>query len=353
MPPSATQQRQADDPLIQQLDALVRQSGGDPEAFCGRLVREIFHTAIKLIGDGADEGELKIISRSLKELRYALKVFRPYRDIRKVSIFGSARTPEDHPDYRAALKFSREISERGWMVITGAGDGIMRAGIGGAGREASFGVSIRLPFETNANEFIAGDDKLVVFRYFFTRKLIFASQADAFALFPGGFGTHDEGFEILTLVQTGKSSMLPIVMIDAPGGDYWRGWDSYVRDHLLAKGMISRDDLNLYLVTDDTEQALQHILTFYRNYHSQRYVRDHLVIRMQHALPVEQVEQLNHDFADLVAEGRIEQRGPLEAETEHLELPRLTFVFAKRSYGRLRLLIDRINGLAPARGPNY
>jgi uncharacterized protein (TIGR00730 family) len=343
MPEPAVRKAKADDPLIQQLDALVRESGGDPEAFSGRLVREIFHTAIKLIGDGADEGELKIISRSLKELRYALKVFRPYRDVRKVSIFGSARTPEDHPDYRAALKFSREISEKGWMVITGAGDGIMRAGIGGAGREASFGVSIRLPFETNANDFIAGDDKLVVFRYFFTRKLIFASQADAFALFPGGFGTHDEGFEIITLVQTGKSSMLPIVMIDAPGGDYWRGWDDYVRNHLLAKGMISKDDLNLYLVTDDAEAALAHILAFYRNYHSQRYVRDHLVIRMQRPLTDGQVDELNGDFGDLVAEGRIEQRGPFDAESDCLDLPRLTFVFAKRSYGRLRLLIDRIN----------
>ena len=329
--------------LLGSLDNLLRQAGHDPDHGDGQLLRQLIHTALKLTPDGADTGELKLITRAVKELRYALKVFRPYRDVRKVSIFGSARTPEDHPDYRAAEAFAKLMAGTGWMVITGAGDGIMRAGHGGAGPEASFGVAIRLPFETSANTIIADDPKLITFRYFFTRKLMFTSQAHAVTLFPGGFGTHDEGFEVLTLVQTGRNPMIPIVMVDQPGGDYWKQWDRYVRDHLLATGMISADDLNLYFVTDDIAAAHDHIERFYRNYHSQRFVRDHLVIRMKRPLDQPAMEKLNHDFADLIAQGSIEQRGPFEQETDHLDLPRLSFVSTKRAYGRLRLLIDAIN----------
>jgi len=345
--PASTTPHRPRDVVGRQLDQLIREAGGDPEQLDGQLVRQMMHTALKLVEDGADTGELKLIGRSFKELRYALKVFRPYAHWRKISIFGSARTGEDHADYQAAEAFSRAMAESGWMVITGAGDGIMRAGHGGAGRDASFGVSIRLPFETTANEIIAGDPKLVNFRYFFTRKLMFTSQAHAVALFPGGFGTHDEGFEVLTLVQTGKTPMVPIVMIDHPGGRYWNQWDAYVRGHLLEEGMISPDDLNLYLVTDDIAQAHDHVQRFYRNYHSQRFVHEHLVLRMNHALSHEAVGRLNDEFADLVAEGRIEQRGPFDAEDDHLDLPRLSFIFTRHGYGRLRLLIDRINELAP------
>ena len=325
------------------LDELVRQVGGDPEQLEGKLVREIMHTALKLIPDKAHAGEMKLISRSLKELRYAMKVFRPFAQTRKISVFGSARTSPEHPHYRAAEHFSRVISSSGWMVITGAGDGIMRAGHDGAGREASFGVAIRLPFETNANEFISGDEKLILFRYFFTRKLMFVSQADAVALFPGGFGTHDEGFEVLTLIQTGKANMVPIIMIDAPGDNYWAEWDKYVHDHLLAKGMISEDDLNLYLVTDDTDKAVQHILQFYRNYHSQRFVRDHLVMRMHRPLRDSQLDALNEQFGILLADGRMVQGGPLHGEQTHLELPRISFHYNKHHFGTLRALIDQIN----------
>jgi hypothetical protein len=229
------------------------------------------------------------------------------------------------------------------MVITGAGDGIMRAGHGGAGREASFGVAIRLPFETTANEFIADDDKLITFRYFFTRKLMFVSQADAVALFPGGFGTQDEGFEVLTLIQTGKAVTVPVVMIDAPGDDYWQRWLHYVKDELLADGMIGPEDLSLFKVTDDCDEAIDYVLKFYSNYHSQRMVRDRMVFRIQRALTDEQIEQLNDEFSCLVKEGRIEQSGPLDGETEHLELPRLHWVTHRRNYGKLRELIDRVN----------
>jgi hypothetical protein len=329
--------------LFEQFDRLIVEAGGDPGTLSGKVVREMLHTAIKLIHDEADEGELKLISRSMKELRYALKVFRAYRHVPKVSIFGSARTAETHPQYRAAVQFSRAMAAAGWMVITGAGDGIMRAGHGGAGRAASFGVAIRLPYETNANEYIFGDQKLVTFRYFFTRKLIFMWQAQAVVLFPGGFGTQDEGFEALTLIQTGKAPLVPIVMIDEPGGKYWEQWQRYVDDALMRPGLIGAEDRHLYFMTDDPAVAARHVLDFYRNYHSQRFVHDVLVIRMRRPLTAEQVQWLNEEFSALVAEAAIEQGGPREGESDWLELPRVYFTFTRRGYGVLRLFIDRIN----------
>lgn len=336
--------------VVDAIDQLVARTGVAVDSLRGQLIREMIQTSLRLVGDEADTGELKLMARSIKELRYALKVFRPYRGTRKISIFGSARTPPGHPHYQAALAFSQAISQAGWMVITGAGDGIMRAGHGGAGREASFGVAIRLPFETSANEYIHGDDKLVTFRYFFTRKLMFVSQADAVALFPGGFGTHDEGFEVLTLVQTGKTPMIPIVMIDAPGGEYWRQWDQYVRGHLLDTGMISPEDLSLYFITDDRQAAMDHILRFYSTYHSQRFVRDRLVLRLHRPLPDRAIGHLTQEFAPLIADGRIEQGGPVEGESaeEWPHLARLSFVFTRRHYGLLRQMIDRINELGGA-----
>ena len=332
-----------DDQLLHDLERIVHQAGGDPDTLSGKIAREVMHTAVKLIRDEADPGELKLISRSLKELRYALKVFRPYRETLKVSIFGSARTLETDPAYHAAVQFARAMAGEGWMVITGAGDGIMRAGHGGAGAEASFGVSIRLPFETNANDYILGDPKLITFRYFFTRKIIFLWQSHAIALFPGGYGTQDEGFEALTLVQTGKAPIMPITLIDAPGGHYWQAWDQYVKNELLAAKMISEQDLNLYMITDDPQKAVEHIQHFYRNYHSQRFVRDTLVLRIRRCITARQLDELNHDFADLIAEGKINQGSALDLEHEHLELPRIYFTHTKRDFGRLRLLIDRLN----------
>jgi uncharacterized protein (TIGR00730 family) len=332
--------------IVEGLDEMIRLVGGDAESLDGQLVRELMQTALRLIRDDADTGELKLVSRSMKELRYAMKVFRGYRETRKISIFGSARTPAEHPDYQAAVEFSRRISDSGWMVITGAGDGIMRAGHEGPGRAGSFGVAIRLPFETTANEIIAGDKKLITFRYFFTRKLMFVAHSHAVALFPGGFGTHDEGFEVLTLIQTGKAPVVPVVMLDAPGGRYWRDWHEYVRGQLLATRMISPEDLNLYYVTDDPQQAVDHVVQFYRNYHSQRYVGDRLALRIQQPLEDTQIDALNSEFSDLIEDGKIEQSGPLEGESAYPDLPRLSFIFNRHGYGRLRLLIDRINGFA-------
>ncbi len=314
--------------------------GGDKE-----LLGEMMITICRLGRDGTGRGELKMLNRAIKELRYAFKTFAPYQAVRKVSIFGSSRTPEDHPEYLAAVQFARRMREEKWMVITGAGDGIMRAGHGGAGREASFGVAIRLPFEQKTNPIIADDSKLVNFKYFFTRKLIFMKEASAIALFPGGFGTQDEGFEAITLIQTGKAPVMPIVLVDAPGGIYWQHWRTYVVAELLRTNMISPEDMNLVRITDDTETAVREIIHFYSRYHSMRYVKEKLVLRLNSPVSEKVLEQLNHDYGDLLSTGRIEQSADALPE-ENGELPgkpRLVLHFNHQSHGRLRLLINAVN----------
>lgn len=336
-----------DQKVVEDINQLISDVGGAHSSFDFKLIRELIQTALRLVTDGADTGEIKLASRSLRELRYALRVFRNYNDRRKISIYGSARTHPDHPHYQTALRFSRAIAEAGWMTITGAGDGIMGAGNEGAGRENTFGVGIKLPFETNANQFIKGDPKFIMFRYFFTRKLLFMSQSHAAALFAGGFGTQDEGFEALTLVQTGKAPIMPIVMIDSPEDDYWINWDHFIRRNLLNKGMISEEDASLYLVTKDTDLAVKHITDFYANFHSLRRVGDNLVLRIHHPLNPEQLDAINTDFQMLVAKGKIKQSGPLESETNHLDLTRIYFHHTGHAYGKLRQLIDRINRYTP------
>jgi len=256
----------------------------------GDLVAELIANSLKLLRDGSNRGDLKLVNRSFKELRYALKIFAPYRDVRKVSIFGSARTPIDDPDYLAAAEFGKKMAALRWMVITGAGGGIMAAGHGGAGRDPSFGLSIRLPFEQKTNEFIADDPKLINFKYFFTRKLMFLRSSHAVVLFPGGFGTMDEGFEVLTLIQTGKSTPMPIVMVDRPGGRFWTAWQEYVEQHLLDRKLISPEDFHLYKITDSVDVAVQEVVNFYKNFHSVRYYRDDVIMRL-HKAPNE--SQLN------------------------------------------------------------
>lgn len=325
------------------VDELVSMMGGDPDAFEGRLVAEMVKTSLRLIRDEHDTGQLKLINSSLKEMRYAYHVFNQYVGTRKVTIFGSARTKDEHPNYIAAREFSRQMAQHGWMCITGAGDGIMKAGHEGPQREASFGLSIRLPFETTANEVIEGDPKLINFRYFFTRKLMFMSHADSVAVFPGGFGTQDELFESLTLVQTGKSNIVPIVLIEGEGEQYWKYWSNYVEKNLQQSGMISPEDESLFYVADSPEDAVEHILRFYRVYHSSRYVGPLLVIRLQRELTPAQLDELNTDFGMLVRDGRMSLSSALEEELDHLELPRLVFDHDRHMYGQLRLLIDRIN----------
>lgn len=339
----------ADDPaVIEQFDALIERVGGKPDSFETRIIRDLLVTGLKLITDGRDTGELKLITSSVKEMRHAYRVFGRYKEPHKVTIFGSARTAESHPDYTATVEFSRFMAESGWMVITGAGGGIMAAGHVGPGRAASFGVAIRLPFETTANPVIAGDEKLIHFRHFFTRKLMFLSQAEAVVLCPGGFGTMDESYETLTLVQTGKSPMMPIVLLEGAGGGYWQAWDRWVREQLLSRGLISPEDLNLFYHAKDPRDAHDHIVTFYRNYHSLRYVKDDLVIRLRHRLRSEDVERLNDEFAVLVKQGRIVQRGAFDAEDEYRELPRLAFTHTRYKFALVRVLINRINECDPA-----
>jgi uncharacterized protein (TIGR00730 family) len=309
------------------------------------LLADMMITATRLARDKAGRGELKMIASAIKELRYAFKVFAPYTQIRKVSIFGSSRTPCDHPEYVHADAFARKIRERKWMVITGAGPGIMAAGHAGAGPEASFGVAIRLPFEQETNPVMAADPKLVNFKYFFTRKILFLKEASAIVLFPGGFGTQDEGFESLTMVQTGKNTLVPIVMVDAPGGTYWQHWRTYVKAELLHTGMISPDDMNLFMVTDSVDEAVEEVTGFYRRYHSMRYVGPTLVLRINAPLAAEELERLNDMYAPILAGGRIEQRpGPVEGEMgKHPGLPRLTMAFNRRDIGTLRLLVNDLN----------
>ncbi len=332
-----------DTPVVDAIAQLVRQTGGDPDSFDGRLVAQMVQTCLRLTGDGHDTGQLKLINASLKELWYAFKVFNQYSDRRKISIFGSARTPEDHPDYLTARDFSEAIARAGWMSITGAGDGIMKAGHEGPRQEASFGLSIRLPFETTANEVIEGDPKLINFRYFFTRKVMFMSHAHAVAVFPGGYGTQDELFESLVLTQTGKSNIIPVVLVEGQGGVYWDHWEKYVRHNLLGSGWISPEDEELYHRATDVQDAVAHVLDFYRVYHSSRYVDDQLVLRLHRSLTEAELDALNVEFAMLVKDGHIEQRDALPGESNHVGLPRLVFKHTRSQFGLVRRLINRIN----------
>jgi uncharacterized protein (TIGR00730 family) len=343
----------ADPELNQLIEELIdraqevygKRSGAD-------LIRQVVVSALRLMRDDASSGDLKLINSALKELRHSFSVFGPYKHVRKVAVFGSARTEPGHPDWEQARSFAERMVAEGWMVITGAGDGIMGAAQGGAGRESSFGVNIRLPLEQNANVVIAGDPKLINFRYFFTRKVVFVKEAHAIALFPGGFGTHDEGFEALTLMQTGKGELLPVVFVDAPGGSYWREWIAYLGSHLRGRGMIGEEDLSLFRVTDDLGTAVEEITGFYRNYHSSRYVDDLLVLRVRRGPDQEQLDGLNREFSDILTSGKIEVRTVLPREAGEVDhYPRVTLRFNHSNVGRLRQLIDRLNSFVGEAAP--
>jgi len=311
------------------------------------LVADIIENALKLLTDVTARGDARVIQTAVRELRYAFKLFEPHAGTRKVTIFGSARTAPSKQEYQQAVDFARRIADAGWMVITGAGPGIMQAGHEGAGPERSFGANIRLPWEQSANPVIQHDKKLITFKYFFTRKLTFVRNSDAIVLFPGGFGTMDEGYEALTLMQTGKSRIMPLVLMDRPGGAYWRTWDKHIREHLLRNGLISPDDVNLYHITDDPDHAVKFITRFYRNYHSMRFVKDLLVIRLQHKPSETAIAGLNEDFRDIIATGEIRSTEATQEEREdnqHVHLPRIVFEFNKRDYGKLRQMIDVLNG---------
>jgi len=344
LPRYRTKDRELDQRLVEILDAVGATANRDQ-------LFEILVTAVRLAADSADRLDLKITNAALKELRYAFKVFAPYRDIPKVTIFGSARTLPDDPLYAQARSFAARIAGEGWMVVTGAGPGIMAAGLEGAGRAMSFGINIRLPFEQGANPYIAADPKLIEMKYFFTRKLALMKESAAFVVLPGGFGTLDELLELLTLIQTGKAEPAPIVCLEVPGGNYWHGWYAFLEAEVASRALISPEDDCLLHVTDDVSGAVAHIQAFYRNYHSIRYVHELLVIRLRAQPTDEELDELSTRFADICVEGGIETTEALPqeiADDDVVELPRVALQFDRMQHGRLRQLIDALNQLASA-----
>jgi len=314
------------------------------------IVEEMVGTALRLYGDNLNIGELRLVRQALKEMRAGFTLFGKHRGMRKVAVFGSARTPRDHPDYAAAVEFTRLLTQEKWMTMTGAGPGIMQAGIEGPTREWAFGLCIRLPFEERPNPLIAGDPKLLPFRYFFTRKLAFMGNADAVAAFPGGFGTHDELFEALTLVQCGRNAVIPIVLLegrDAHGESlgYWNKWQSFVKDALFANGWVSAEDEELYTIARTPPEAARIVTGFYRRYRSSRYVDDLLVVRLDALVGRGACEALTREFAPLIASGCVQEGTTLEGDDAPEGTPRLWFHHNRKRFGLVRRFIDRINEL--------
>tara|TARA_Y100001968_G_scaffold50768_1_gene41579 strand:- start:1332 stop:2459 length:1128 start_codon:yes stop_codon:yes gene_type:complete len=328
------------------IDELLELVSPDAHIIDRRHMRQLMLTAALVAHDQPDRLNLKIMNRSLRELRRGFNTFAPWSDVQKIAVFGSARSPQGSVHFEMAAECAKGLVDAGFMVVTGAGPGVMEAANKGAGTENSFGVNIMLPFEQQANPYIEGDPKLVNFKYFFTRKVVFVKETDGVILLPGGFGTQDEGFETLTLVQTGKSDPRPIVMLEDKDSTYWDEWDRYCRSALLDRGLISPDDLNLYTIVNDPREAIQHVSHFYRNFHSIRYIDGELVIRMQHRPSARLIEQLNDEFKGIITRGSITEAEPHAFEAEEpgvLGLHRLRLAFDQKHLGRLRLLIDRLN----------
>lgn len=328
------------DGLIGELSALTAPEETEP------LLRQILTTVVKLGRESQDKGDLKLVNNALKELRYSFKVFSPYRNVKKVIIFGSARSKKSSAEYKMAEEFSARINKKGYMVVTGGGPGVMEAGNKGA-KGADFALNIRLPFEQKPNPYVNEKERLINFKYFFTRKLIFIKETDATALFPGGFGTNDEGFEALTLIQTGKSRPRPIVLMEPQGSTYWADWSFFVKKQLVGNGFITGDDLKLFRLAKNVDEAVRYIEDFYKVYHSIRYVRGLTVLRLNKSLSRETLRLLNQEFGDILTGGKIRMSEPLKEEIQRQEfpgLPRLVMSFNLHSYGRLCEMIHVING---------
>lgn len=328
------------DSLINELTA--KSTSGETEY----LLREILTTAVKLGRESADKGDLKLVNNALKELRYSFKVFSPYRNIKKVIIFGSARSKKTSAEYKMAEEFSSRLTEKGFMIVTGGGPGVMEAGNKGALFSKDFALNIRLPFEQKPNPYIDEKDKIINFKYFFTRKLIFVKETDATALFPGGFGTSDEGFEMLTLIQTGKSKPRPIVLMEPKGSRYWSAWKHFIDSQLVKNRFINRQDLSLFRIVRSVSEAVKYIEDFYKIYHSIRYVNGLTVLRLNKEISDKTLVFINQKFKDILTSGEIRRSVPAEKEIqgqEYLDLPRLAMNFNLRDYGRLCEMIRVIN----------
>lgn len=343
MPPRRPRYRTGDDLLDARIEALLAEAGVTRDQ---DLLFELTTSVLRMAREGLHRGDLKIANSTLKEMRYAFGVFDPYRAVRKLAIFGSARTGVDEPAYVAARSVGAAIAEEGWMVITGGGPGIMTAGIEGAGPDNSFAVSIVLPFEPAGGAALVSDGRAVNFRYFFNRKLTFMKEASAYVLFPGGFGTMDETFELLTLLQTGRDTPAPIVLFEPDGDAYWRSFRHFLDVELVDAGLIGAEDLDLFHITSDVGDAIGHVTAFYRVFDSIRYVGGRLVLRLHAELTDGQIDRLNEEFGDIVASGRIERAGASDAEIaddDSITLPRLQFRFVNDTYARLHSMISTIN----------
>lgn len=332
-----------DEKVVKSIKDLIETCCATGDTFEAELVTQLIQNSLRLLNEKHDTGQLKLITRAMKEMRYAYRIFNQYKVTKRISIFGSARTPEHHPDYLAAKELSTLMVESGWMCITGAANGIMKAGLEGHREESGFGLSIRLPFEIPKSPLIEGDPKHITFRYFFTRKLMFMSHADAVAAFPGGFGTMDELFEALTLMQTGKAGIVPVIVLEGKDGKYWQYWEHFIEKQFMDNGWTSPEDRYFYHVAKSPEEARDHILHFYKRYHSSRYVKDNFVIRLKEKLTEEQMAILNEKFKPLVQSGDIHSCEPFPEETNELDLYRITFVHNRTRYGMIRMLIDQIN----------
>ncbi|MFH0876706.1 MAG: TIGR00730 family Rossman fold protein [Candidatus Omnitrophota bacterium] len=332
-----------DQALDNLIDELVRQCSG---AQSGYLMREILTTAVKLGKESSDAGDLKLVNNALKELRYSFKIFSPYRDVKKVIIFGSARSKTTSAAYKMAEEFAQKLTAKGYMIVTGGGPGVMEAGNKGSRVGREFALNIRLPFEQMPNPYIDEKDKIINFKYFFTRKLIFVKETDATALFPGGYGTNDEGFEMLTLIQTGKSKPRPVVLMEPKGSTYWSAWKHFVNSQLVKNGFIRKEDLNLFHIASTVDEAIGYIEDFYRVYHSIRYVSGLTVLRLNKEISAKTLKLVNLKFKDILTSGEIKVSPPIDKEIvsgEHLSLPRLVMNFNLRDYGRLVEMIAMIN----------
>lgn len=333
-----------DQKLIELIDHLDVENNRDQ-------IFDILATVTKMARDDLVRLDLKITNTAIAEMLEAFRIFEPYAKSPKVTMFGSARTSPDDPLYEHAKTCARELAEQGWMVVTGAGPGIMAAGMEGAGRDMSMGINIRLPFEQSANEFINADPKLVTMKYFFTRKLMLIKESDGFVVMPGGYGTLDEAFELLTLIQTGKAEPTPIVLLDVPGSTYWERWRAFIDEEVEARGLISKGDQVLFKITDSVQEATDEILDFYRNYHSRRFVGDRLVIRLRHKPSDADLAKLSEEFADICKTGAIEHAEPARSEIEtndELDKHRISLRFDRMRHARMRQFINALNALDSA-----
>ncbi len=342
----STQNHIDDDSLYLQANQLFKQLLDLAGAHSNKdQLEAIFSSAFKLAKNNTSRLDLKITNAALSEMAQAFETFAPYRFTPKVTIFGSARIQPSDPLYLQTMNLAQLLAKKGWMVVTGAGPGVMAAATEGAGREKSFGVNIRLPFEQGANSFIATDSKLVEMKYFFTRKLMLLKESSGFVVLPGGFGTLDEVFELLTLQQTGKAEPAPIVLLDSIGGTYWQGWSKFLKEQVASKNLISAQDHNLYSITDDVKKASDELLNFYSNYHSRRFVGNLLILRMKNRPTQACLDEINRKFSD-ISNGEIKIIPPHKVEIDDkdaLDLARLGIKFDRIHHGKLRLLIDFIN----------